>query len=781
MQILESKKAARYTLISILVSFAVLSTIYSVTVPIFEASDELWHFPVVQYIASGKGLPVQGGPENPGLWKQEASQPPLYYWLTGIATAWIDTSDLSQTLLPNPHAKPGDITAVGNINLAVHDSLREGFPWQRTALAVHIARLLSILMSTMTVYLTYKIALTIFPGQIYLALGAAAINAYTPMFVFISGSVNNDNLAVMLSSLTIYSLVQLIQRTSTDPETSQRPVRSSESKSAQRTKSIYRKYLCPQWLWLGLIMGLAILSKVSNLGLLPVTGLVVTLVAQRRRSWRIFLVGQAITLGLAALVSGWWFLRNLNLYGDLLGFSKFIPYFQRSVPADLIQIASEWKSFFYGYWGNFGGLNVPMPAWCYTLFYLLTLAAAAGLILGLARLLWTMKQRPYQFRFSHWGLVVIIFWAMVVFVLWVNWTSQTWSSQGRLVFPAISSWSLLITLGISQWQPPSRRVFIIYGAGLAMLCMASILPQTVIVPAYAPPPQLNNEQIATIPERLDVTFGNQIKLLGYSSEGDHIQPGQSVTLTLFWQVIAPVQDNFKVFIHLVDDNGIIINNEGDTYPGGGLLLTRTLQRGQSWAEQHVITVPAGTYAPGVLRWEIGLYKDDSSGSSRLSAVDSTGARLGDSLQLGHIGVEGPIKLAVNFGNQIELNGYDLGSRNVSLGETLTLTLHWRGLTQLMRDYTITAQALQLSPLIVAAQKDQQPVPPTSQWASGQVISDTFLLTFKDNVPAGVYEVRIAVYFWKESGKLERLPVIIGNGQLTEDAFVLSKIRVLPSR
>jgi 4-amino-4-deoxy-L-arabinose transferase-like glycosyltransferase len=779
MQIRISERTSRYTLVFILASFITLGTIYSVATPIFEASDELWHFPVVQHIASGNGLPVQGGPENPGLWKQEASQPPLYYLLTGIATAWIDTHDLSKTLLPNPHARPGDITAADNINLVVHDLSREAFPWKGTALAVHVARLLSILMSAVAVYLTYKITLTLFPRQFYLALGAAAINAYTPMFIFISGSVNNDNLAVMLSSLTIYLLIQLIHRTSKDSEISTQPFHSLQLQGVQGARSIYRNYPYSQLLWLGLVMGLAILSKVSNLGLLPIASAVVALIAWRRRSWCIFVVGQITMLGMVALVSGWWFLRNLSLYGDLLGFSKFLPFFQRAIPADLIQIAGEWKSFFYGYWGNFGGLNVPMPDWCYTFFYLLTLAAAAGLIFGLARLLWAMKRQAYQFHFSHWGLVVTIVWALVVLISWVNWTSQTWSSQGRLVFPAISSWSLLIALGISLLQPLPRRIFIVYGVGVVMLIVASILPQTVIAPPYTLPPQLNDEQIAEIPKPLDVTFGDQIKLLGYTSEGDYIQSGQSVTLTLFWQVIAPVPDNFKVFVHLVDDNGIIVNNEGDTYPGGGLLLTQTLQRGRSWAEQHVITVPPGTYAPGELHWEIGLYKDDSSGGSRLSAADSAGVSLGDSVQLGHIILEGPIRFTANFGNQMELNSYSLENRLVHQGETITLTLYWRGLTQLVRDYTVTAQVLQISPLTVAAQKDQQPAPPTTQWLPGQVISDSVSLTFKDGVPTGVYEVRIAVYFWKDSGGLERLPVITGNGQLTEDAFVLGKIRVLP--
>ena len=53
----------------ILVGFAVLATIYSVVTPLFEASDELWHYPMVKYVADHHiGLPVQ----QPGLSDAEA-------------------------------------------------------------------------------------------------------------------------------------------------------------------------------------------------------------------------------------------------------------------------------------------------------------------------------------------------------------------------------------------------------------------------------------------------------------------------------------------------------------------------------------------------------------------------------------------------------------------------------------------------------------------------------------------------------------------------------------
>ncbi len=165
--------------------FIVLGTVYSVVVPPFEASDEKWHYPMVKYIADHWSLPVQEpGVETP--WRQEGSQPPLYYFLGALATCWIDTSDMETIRHINPHVAPG-ATPDGNVNLVVHDPALESFPWRGTVLAVHIVRLLSVLMGAAAVYLTYLIVREVLPGQPALALGAAAVHAFTPMYVFISG------------------------------------------------------------------------------------------------------------------------------------------------------------------------------------------------------------------------------------------------------------------------------------------------------------------------------------------------------------------------------------------------------------------------------------------------------------------------------------------------------------------------------------------------------------------------------------------------------------------
>src|SRR5512135_1437343 len=136
---------------SILIAFVIAASIYSIVTPIFEASDELWHYPMVQWLSKGNPLPIQNA-KNVGPWKQEASQPPLYYYLTGWATSWIDTSDMNVVRVENPHVDNGVITPDGNINLVAHNPEREAFPWKGTVLAVHLIRFFSVLLGAITVW-----------------------------------------------------------------------------------------------------------------------------------------------------------------------------------------------------------------------------------------------------------------------------------------------------------------------------------------------------------------------------------------------------------------------------------------------------------------------------------------------------------------------------------------------------------------------------------------------------------------------------------------------------
>ena len=183
-------------LVVILALFVFLATSYSVIVPLGEAPDEVPHFTYIRYIARNGRLPV-------GAEEHEGFQPPLYYLIGAASTFWIDTSDYA--IRAN-----GDYSFTDDLppfNLLLHTT-EESFPYHGWALAWHIIRLLSVAMGATTEWATYWNPREVFPKDKYVAVGAAAFNAFLPQFLFISGVINNDNLAACLSALML-SLIHI--------------------------------------------------------------------------------------------------------------------------------------------------------------------------------------------------------------------------------------------------------------------------------------------------------------------------------------------------------------------------------------------------------------------------------------------------------------------------------------------------------------------------------------------------------------------------------------------
>jgi hypothetical protein len=762
-----------WAITGIIIAFITLGITYSIVTPIFEASDELWHYPFVKHLADGNGLPVQN-PNADQPWRQEGSQPPLYYALSALATFWIDTDDAYEGHPPllwyNPHVDNGLLTADGNTNLIVH-SQQEAFPWHGTTLAVHLIRLLSVLMGAATVLLTYLITLEVFAGREDLALGAAAVNAFTPMFLFISGAVNNDNLVVPLCSLALLMIVRI--------SNIQYPISN-------------RHWLLDIRYWiLGLVLGLAALTKESAVGLLPLALLAVAArIWQQHRDAPLLsrfglVIGHWSLVILPALaVSGWWYWRNWRLYGDPLGWNVFLDILgRRHPPATLRQLWGEREGFAMSYWGLFGGVNVPMDTWVYGLLNLLAIVAALGIIIFLIRKLIRDRLRP-----EAWVKVAtLLAWPTIVFVSLIRWALQTWSSQGRLVFSAISALSILLFLGLGQLMPRRyTRVLTCLIAGL-MFVISAVAPFRYIAPAYAKPPPLSSEEIENIPNRLDVSFGGVTKLLGYDLPipntqypiSNNLMPGDSLAITLYWQSLAEMNQDYSTFVHLLDENELIVAQR-DMYPGQGLYPTSLWSVGETIANRYVLILPEAAFAPNRAQLEVGLY--DFATGERLLAYGPDGEPLGDNTRFQEIEIlpraeaEVPNPVHFNFGNRIALIGYDMDRRTASPGETVHLTLYWQALAKMEENYSVFTHVLGEENRIWA-QKDSWPQDgdaPTSTWEPGQTIVDEYELTINLDTPADVYDVEIGLYLAKTG---DRLRIVGQGGRLLDDRVLLSKVRV----
>ena len=763
MKLAIAQRTSRIGITLILALYLILALTYSVVTPLFEAGDELWHYPMVKYIADHGALPVQkpGASDAEQPWRQEGSQAPLYYVLGAALTFWIDTTDMPQVRWLNPHADNGIITQDGNTNLAIHAD-REAFPWRGTALAAHLVRFMSVLIGAGTVLFTYLIARQVVPDREDIALGAAALNAFLPMFLFISGAVNNENLSWFLCSVALWQLLRLVKSTPSSKPTAFQP-------SDRRAL-----------LWLGLTLAINALTKVSALALLPLTAAVITYVAWRRRSWRYFLEGGIITAGLVVLIAGWWYWRNLQLYGDLLGMDVFYQVLgTRAYSAPLRQLWSERFSFAKAGWGLFGGINVPMDDWIYSLLNWVAVAAIAGLLLAFARWIGRLQipSRSSQLAICNLQFAILIAWSALIIAAWTQWARATWSSQGRLTFYALSAFCVLMFYGLSQLVPRRFARWLAAVLGGFLLVVATVAPFVYIAPAYARPPSLTEAEIAAISHPLDVVFGDRMRLLGYDLETKEVRPGGQLALTLYWQATAPMSRNWSVFVHLLDEFDVPIAQR-DMYPGQGLYPTSLWPVGEAIASHYVLQLDNTAYAPSVAQLEVGLYDFLVENQKRLPA--STGD---DNVRFGQITVaphpsDVPNPVHFNFDDKIALVGYEMDPRAVRPGETLTLTLYWEGLAEMEENYSVFTY-IQGEDTEIWARTDDWPLKgdaPTAAWQVGQRVVDPYLMTLDPNTPPGVYNLEVGLYL---SATLERLRLITSDGTLSQDRLLLTKVRVLP--
>ncbi|MCK4832124.1 MAG: phospholipid carrier-dependent glycosyltransferase, partial [Anaerolineales bacterium] len=452
---------ARLSLVLVLAAFLILGIIYSSSVPIFEKPDELFHYFFVQHLLDERSLPVMGGPGE-HLWEQEGSQPPLYYTLAALVTSWVDTSDARELLWLNPQRNLGDPENPGNKNFTVHTD-RETRPYRGTTLAVHIARWLSLLFGAGTVILIYVIVQQVFPARPLLALSAAAINAFIPQFLFISSSVSNDSLITFLAALTLLQLIRIAAGT------------LARKKGNEPYRCGWRA--CSA---LGITIGLAALTKLSGLALLGLSGLIFCWIAWRRRSWRILLTDGLIVGGVTAVIAGWWFVRNLQLYGSLDGIDLHLQAMggRRELA---LTAESAWRELIglrASFWGLFGWFGILMPEWVYQVIDLLTLVG----VIGLAR----------RRNGRNWGqgTAITLLWLALVLISLLRWTTMVEGSQGRLLFPALPGIALLLALGWSNVLPArwkSWRYAFPLGVAGGLFVLSAVVPSRIIAPAYARP------------------------------------------------------------------------------------------------------------------------------------------------------------------------------------------------------------------------------------------------------------------------------------------------------
>lgn len=708
----------------IVLVYLILGVATSLIVPLNEAPDEADHFLYIKYLLQQQKLPIMSPvmAENETM---EANQPPLFYLLNAAVLTPFDVSAPSHGELNACYSfHPAD---PGRQTFYRHPPA-EQFPYQSTALAFHLARLVSVLLGACTIFFTYKLAseLTQNPTISHLA---AAVVAFNPQFIFMNASVNNDVLMGSLGVAMVWLAVRVVRR----------PVQK-------------------QVLGLALLVAAGALTKFALFAFWPLAFLAV-LHPQLELLWLYWhsqkshspaglralfhpalLNNVLLLLLLPLLVAGWVYWRNWQLYGDPLVWAVHLQAKGSEVLRTSPLTSADLRDFaslhFRSFWGLFGWMNVQLPAGLYGGYGLLMVAGGAGLLAQLRQFSFRALLSPAVYGWLLTFLAVLaVYTSLFRYILTINWSGY----QGRLAFAAVGPLAVLLAAGLAHWLAEKyvRGVMALL-AGAAVFAVAIILPQAYPRPAVYDPAGGFAQTCAR--------YDTGLMVEGFNAPTSWVAE-QPHEITL-WGYGLTAGQHQPLTVQLLGPAGQLWAEE-----------THTL----SWSAGQVVSATAVLTPPAVLD-PSQIFVAVHMGASTAQTANGRVLERPFVLAEQALRPEPPLLLPLSatpttlvFGEQLHLAGYEL----YPAGEQTRVLLYWQVVAPLPVAYTTFVHLLDESGQLVA-QNDGRPLNgqyPTYLWQVGELVREEKLL------PAAGYDQLVVGVYQLETGQTLLLPDGSGRGIL----------------
>ncbi len=273
-------------------------------------------------------------------------------------------------------------------------------------------RVLGVLGQMILVGFTAFVLLRVVPRAPIAAIAGTAFIAVNPMLLVMAGSVQNDTWAQAWGMLAIALVLSAWRR--------------------------------PSWLRgvaIGLAISLAMLTKVSMAPL--AIALVVALLLRRR------FVEAAMAVATTCLATGWWFVRNLLLYGDLTGQSAVIltgAEFEnvRIAPVGLAQRVLTYLTIPTEYLRNAIAAPQFVDVAC--------IVVGATMIVGVVMLL------VRRTLLAAWPLSVVLLVAVFAVGAWVAQVTFGWPVSFRTAYAALAAFALVAGMASQVFRHAAGQI-----------------------------------------------------------------------------------------------------------------------------------------------------------------------------------------------------------------------------------------------------------------------------------------------------------------------------------
>ncbi len=371
---------------------------WSLIVPPFEVPDENAHYAYVAQVAERGTLPRQILPEVTLSPAEDATLAAIgFYGIVGEPHNPAPFFDSQQRAIDavgrERLSMRGDGDALSATNNPPLYYVLEAVPYKLVVGGTVLDRLaamrvLSALMGAVTVLLVYLFLAELLPGQRWVWSAGALAAAFQPLFGFMSGGVNNDDLLYLMATGFLWA-----------------------------TARAFRRGLTPATgALLGAFVGLGLVSKLTLLGFVPAAAL--ALVALIRRGWRrerrAALRGAALATALGAAPFAIYEALNRLVWRRVtipsgLGRVPGVSGYRFNIREELSHVwqlflprlwmraqfshLPLWKTWFTGLIGRFGWLDYEFPLWLDDLALVLAVIVVALALAELVRRRGAVRRR----------------------------------------------------------------------------------------------------------------------------------------------------------------------------------------------------------------------------------------------------------------------------------------------------------------------------------------------------------------------------------------------------
>lgn len=198
-------------------------------------------------------------------------------------------------------------------------------------------------------------------------------------------------------------------------------------------------------------------------------------------------------------------------------------------------------------------------------------------------LCWWLRKR------RRWSALAL---GVVGFILLLDFSAFVLGETARLWLFLSPLWMLLGAAGAVRLRVPP--VLLMTLMGLQVMAAGLILQpiESGREGQGSPPPVY---ELPSEAQPLGFTLDDSIRLAGYHLDGDKV--------TLYWQALKPLDEDFTAFVHAVDVSGKLIAGD-DSQPQKGQLPTHCWLTGEVVADTHMLNLPPGDYqfSAGMYRW-----------------------------------------------------------------------------------------------------------------------------------------------------------------------------------